>query len=259
MKRLVSAFALACTAVLAASNSALADSSRLVRVSSGDPFANCIIGGNGSGRSYRSAEVEPWIADNPANAANLVGVWQQDRWSDGGDGTVYSVRLPFDPLIARADTLDPSDDKESVTADPNRPGWAYTVWDRLEDIFPPCPAAGAAVAGAPIVQGHDRSQRQSRAARATAQAAPAGSASPCPGVFTGPTFFSRTTDGGKTWSKPRPIVPTGGNEQTIGNVIVANTQTGALFDLFNFINAAGENNIQMVVSTDHGAHWSARH
>jgi hypothetical protein len=55
-----------------------------LRVSKGDPFASCLVGGNGSGLNYRSAEVEPWIADKPANTANLIGTWQQDRWSDGG-------------------------------------------------------------------------------------------------------------------------------------------------------------------------------
>src|SRR5206468_12907023 len=29
-------------------------------------------------------EVEPWLAVNPTNPSNLIGVWQQDRWSNGG-------------------------------------------------------------------------------------------------------------------------------------------------------------------------------
>jgi hypothetical protein len=28
-------------------------------------------------------EVEPWVAVNPGNSSHLVGVYQQDRWSDG--------------------------------------------------------------------------------------------------------------------------------------------------------------------------------
>ena len=35
-------------------------------------------------RCTRNSEVEPYVAVNPVNAANLVGVWQQDRWSSGG-------------------------------------------------------------------------------------------------------------------------------------------------------------------------------
>jgi hypothetical protein len=33
---------------------------------------------------YRNAEVEPWVDVNLADDDNLVGDWQQDRWSNGG-------------------------------------------------------------------------------------------------------------------------------------------------------------------------------
>ena len=69
MKRVASALAVASALVVAASSTALADSPPTVRVSQGDPFAGCIVGGNGSAHNYRSAEVEPWIADNPANTS----------------------------------------------------------------------------------------------------------------------------------------------------------------------------------------------
>ncbi|MDQ6795057.1 MAG: glycoside hydrolase, partial [Chloroflexota bacterium] len=308
------------------SSTAFAADAPVLRVSRGDPFAGCLVGGNGSALSYRSAEVEPWIADNPARTANLIGTWQQDRWSDGGakgqvaswsfdggrtwgetpqpftecaqpfyktkvlqyqrtsdpwvsfgpDGTAYAVSLPFDgdfirnglgaavshdggrtwvrqqdidPLVARSDTGDPTDDKQSVTADPRRVGYAYAVWDQLQDVFGPCPTAAAARTAVRL--GHDF-HRQARAA------APTAPAQSCPIAFTGPAFFSRTTDGGKTWEKARAIVPTAPNTQTIGNQIVANRQTGTLYDFFNFIDADGTNNIEMVSSTDQGTTWSAR-
>lgn len=202
-----------------------------------------------------------------------------DPWqSFGPDGTAYAVGLPFDadfvknglgvavshdggrswgqtqdidPLVARTDTGDPSDDKQSVTADPLRPGYAYIVWDQLQDIFPPCPAV-AASQRAPIRSGHDAAG----ARRAAASKAPT-SADPCPGfIFTGPAMFSRTVDGGVTWSKPQPIVATAVNEQTIGNPIVVDHQTGFLYDFFNYIDGAGRNNIEMVVSVDMGQTWS---
>ena len=31
-----------------------------------------------------NAEVEPYIAVNPTNSNKLIGVWQQDRWDNGG-------------------------------------------------------------------------------------------------------------------------------------------------------------------------------
>jgi hypothetical protein len=325
MKRLLTVIALVSTLILSTATTALGASLAPVRVSHGDPFAACRLGGNQSGAvNYRSAEIEPWIADNPANVDNLVGTWQQDRWSDGGakgqvaswsfnggrtwgqtpqpftrcaqpyydskvlqyertsdpwvsigpDGTAYAVTLPFDgdfirngmgaavshdggrtwvhqqdidPLVARTDTLDPSNDKESVTADPVHAGWAYAVWDQFQDVFPPnCPATAARSA--------TRSGREVPAHRAARAAAATAASTPC--AYTAPTFFSRTRDGGRTWSEPRPIVATGPFEGTIGNVIVVNRQTGALYDFFNFNNSAGEDNIEMVVSTDRGTSWS---
>ena len=325
MKRLLSAVALASTIILATATSALGAGAAPVRVSHGDPFPGCRLGGNAFGAvNYRSAEVEPWIADNPASVNNLIGTWQQDRWSDGGakgqvaswtfdggrtwgqtpqpftrcaqpfyetkvlqyertsdpwvsigpDGTAYAISLPFDgdfirngmgvavshdggrtwvhqqdidPLIARPDTFNPTDDKESVTADPVHPGWAYAVWDQLQDVFPPnCPAAARAA----VRLGHDTPRHK------PGRAAPSGAAALTPCGVTVPTFFSRTRDGGKTWSRPVPIVDTGFNEATIGNAIVVNRQTGTLYDFFNFNNAAGENNIEMVVSTNRGDSWS---
>ena len=41
------------------------------------------------GTNYRGAEVEPWVAANPAAPGNLVAVWQQDRWSNGGSNGLF--------------------------------------------------------------------------------------------------------------------------------------------------------------------------
>jgi hypothetical protein len=59
-----------------------------VHASGVDPFATCTIGSIGEdgqpGTIYTDAEVEPRVAVNPANPSNMIGVWQQDRWSNGG-------------------------------------------------------------------------------------------------------------------------------------------------------------------------------
>lgn len=39
---------------------------------------------NQPGTNFANSEVEPWVDVNPANANNIVGTWQQDRWSNGG-------------------------------------------------------------------------------------------------------------------------------------------------------------------------------
>jgi hypothetical protein len=46
--------------------------SALVLVSGPSPYATCTIGGPGT--NYLNAEVEPWVAVNPANSLNIIGV-----------------------------------------------------------------------------------------------------------------------------------------------------------------------------------------
>jgi hypothetical protein len=55
----------------------------LVPVSNSDPYASCSIAGQ-TGTNYPDAEVEPWVSVNPTNTNDIIGVWQQDRWSNGG-------------------------------------------------------------------------------------------------------------------------------------------------------------------------------
>ena len=58
----------------------------LVQVSGASPLAGCtaddVVGQ--SGTAFVGSEVEPSIDVNPASPANIVGIWQQDRWSNGG-------------------------------------------------------------------------------------------------------------------------------------------------------------------------------
>src|SRR5437588_10845716 len=75
----------ACAKGPATSNPALTGLDGLVQVSAPSPFsAGCANIAGPSGASYMNAEVEPQVAINPANPANLIAVWQQDRWSNGG-------------------------------------------------------------------------------------------------------------------------------------------------------------------------------
>ena len=56
----------------------------LTLVSGPSPFATGCEGAPQTGTVFRNAEVEPWVDVNLADANNLVGNWQQDRWSNGG-------------------------------------------------------------------------------------------------------------------------------------------------------------------------------
>ena len=56
------------------------------------PFAGCTADAGSVGTNYPNTEVEPWLDVNPINPKNLVAVWQQDRWSNGGSrGLVAGV------------------------------------------------------------------------------------------------------------------------------------------------------------------------
>ena len=68
----------------------------LVQVSGTSPFLGCTADavGTQSGTVYLNSEVEPWIDVNRANTSNVVGIFQQDRWSNGGArGLVAGVSL----------------------------------------------------------------------------------------------------------------------------------------------------------------------
>jgi hypothetical protein len=46
----------------------------------------------GTNFNYENSEVEPWLAVSPTNPNDVAGMWQQDRWSDGGShGLVAAV------------------------------------------------------------------------------------------------------------------------------------------------------------------------
>jgi BNR repeat-like domain len=283
----------ALVAVLAVATVGLvAASSPLVLVSGPSPYApGCEVVPQ-TGTNYQNAEVEPWVAVNPANSQNIIGVWQQDRWSNGGahglvagfsfdggqtwgettlpfsacanglgyerasdpwvsigpDGTAYTVSISFNDsnnnnAVAAATSRDGGqtwrnlsviiadnapnfqffNDKESVTANPATPGKAYAVWDRLES-----PNAN------PDAELHTA-------------------------AFRGPALFSKTTNGGLTWSSPKVIVNTPSRQQTIGNQIVVDPRNGTLYDFFDLITPpfnVTAFKVAFVKSTDDGNTWT---
>jgi hypothetical protein len=66
----------------------------LTTLSGPSPFADCTVGATGLPGEvlYLNAEEEPWVDANPTDPDNLIAVWQQDRWSNGGaHGLVTAV------------------------------------------------------------------------------------------------------------------------------------------------------------------------
>ena len=88
-------FAVAGIAALVLASTASAGSYTLtstVTASGPSPFAGCTVGAAPGSVLYPNAEEEPWVDVNPTNPSNLIAVWQQDRWSDGGaHGLVTAV------------------------------------------------------------------------------------------------------------------------------------------------------------------------
>ena len=110
-RRLRQVLALAAAAALLAVGSALATVDPTVRVSpTASPFGGTSSGAacqgqTQTGTNYPGAEVEPFVDVNLANADNLVGAWQQDRWSNGGSTGQMSALLDR----RRAELDDPAD------------------------------------------------------------------------------------------------------------------------------------------------------
>jgi hypothetical protein len=83
---------------------------------------------------------------------------------------------------------------------------------------------------------------------------------PFTGGFTGPAMFSRSTDGGATFSPPQVILATGQNKQTIGNVPVVLPDGTLLVGGTLFDSKGSEKNAlqtYVVRSTDGGRTFSA--
>src|SRR5438067_4754691 len=272
-----------------------------IDVSGLSPFAGCTVGGPGT--NFVNSEVEPFVAVNPANPSNIVGVFQQDRWSNGGahglvastshdggstwteswahfsicsggtaanggnydrasdpwvtftrNGDAYQISLSASAdltvsAVLVSKSVDGGDawsepttlarnvsgfaegpgfnDKESITADPTNANNVYAVWDRSR--FPSDQAGVTAQMSAASVRGD--------------------------------IMFSRTTDGGQTWSPPRDILGLNQNEFTIGNQIAV-LPDGTLVDIFEDLNGSGRQRSphqfhqSVIRSTDHGVTWS---
>jgi hypothetical protein len=256
--------------------------------------------GSPPGTNNVNAEVEPNVAVDPARPSHLIAVFQQDRWSNGGarglvtaissnggttwtepspphfskcaggtaanggaydrasdpwvsigpDGRAYQVSLSVNAaqttsaILASTSTNDGAtwsepvtvqrddspnrfvfNDKESVTADPHKAGTAYVVWDRSR--FPSDKAG--------VNAGHSS-------------------------AFRGDPMFSKTTDGGQTWSTPTRISPQNNNMFTIGNQIAV-LPDGTLVDVFHYGKGSGKDQPNASLtgvarSTDGGKTWS---
>jgi hypothetical protein len=84
MRRLLTRMFAGSAVALLAAAPALAGVGPLSQVSGSAPFAPGCNGAPQTGTVFPNSEVEPWVDVNPAETDNVVGVWQQNRWSNGG-------------------------------------------------------------------------------------------------------------------------------------------------------------------------------
>jgi hypothetical protein len=261
------------------------------RVSQGDPFASCTLGGDSRGVNYPGAEVEPDVSVDPHAPGRVIGVFQQDRWSDGasrGISAVYSANgrdfhettLPFSecapgglPLYARASDPwvsfgpdgtayasglgdDPARNASGVEAATSYDGgrtWRHAT-DLIDDPSAEFADDKNSVTADPVRAG------TAYAVWDRLDFGPNGDGS----KFTGPGMVAVTHDFGRTWSQPRVMVNTGPNQQTIGNIIVGDRRTGRLYDFFDLqtytdpsATTLASANESVVRSDDGGRTWSS--
>jgi hypothetical protein len=106
----------------------------LVQVSGNSPFpaAGCAGEhlGTQSGTVSLNSEVEPWIDVNPTDPGNIVGIFQQDRWSNGGArGLVTAASMDGGSTWSAPRAVDHTTACAGGTADPER----YPTYERATD------------------------------------------------------------------------------------------------------------------------------
>lgn len=193
-------------------------------------FGRCQGGTEANGGPFERV-TDPWVSFGPDGDAFQIALSFNDsnfdhavlvsRSTDGGETWGPNATL------LRENDGNVFRDKESITADYTDANNVYAVWDRL---------------AFPIERVGDV-----EALRALA--------------FRGPAMFTRTTDDGATWERPRMIYDPGQNNQTIGNQIVV-MPDGDLVNVFNEINSfknaltLGGFTLTVLRSTDQGQTWS---
>jgi hypothetical protein len=239
-----------------------------------------------TGTLFTNAEVEPSVIVNPLSPANLIGAWQQDRWSNGGaqglmlaatfDGgqnwTLTSV--PFSRCTGgnagNGGDLDRATDPW-VSMSPDGIAYALSLSFSGGTLAPGSVSAmlvsrsadGGLTWSAPITVIRDGDQFFNDKGAITADSNDAHFVyavwDRLDAANNGPSWFARTIDGGASWQPARGIYDPGVGNQTIGNQIVA-LAGGAILNVFTEIDIVGgrvTSTIRAIRSTDHGDTWAA--
>jgi hypothetical protein len=291
MRRRILAVASALAIVVLAASGAAAVTTPPVPVSGPTPFAPNCNGAPQPGTLYPNSEVEPWVSANPRSPANMVAVWQQDRWSNGGaqgnlTGVTFDAGRSWDVVesppfsrCAGGNAQNGGDYERAtdpwVSFSPN--GTAYQMALSI-DVSTGDPNLLNVRDAMLVSTSKDGGRTWSKITTLIADDSPLRlndknslTADPTNSRFAyavwdrleltedlqnfrGPTLFTRTTDGGQTWERPRVIFDPGLNNQTIANQIAV-LPGGRLVNLFNWI-IQGQLNVGVMFSDDKGRTWT---
>jgi BNR repeat-like domain len=250
----------------------------LTRASGPSPFSAGCEGVTSTGVAAIGAEVEPYLAINPVNPNNMIGVWQQDRWSNGGarglggaysmdgGGTWTRTSAPFS-RCSGGNAANGGDYERAtdpwVTFSPD--GTAYQVALAFNNrtnadnaMLVSRSVDGGRTWSNAVTLRHDGADAFNDKEAITADPTDARY------VYVvwdrlvgnnGPTWFARTTNGGATWEPAREIYNPSVTGQTINNQIVV-LPDGTLVLFFTEIANAGPQ-LRIMRSADKGATWSA--
>ena len=264
--------------------------SGLTVVSEATPFPSGCNGAPQSGTNYRGSAVEPFLAIDPNDPGHLIGVWQQDRWSNSGanalvtgvshdGGHSWTRTHAHFTRCSGGDASNGGDFERAsdpwVTFSPD--GTAYQIsvsFNNSDQGFRKAILISRSVDGGstwaePIALTRDE-DRDAAVDKESITADPHDArlvyavwdrltqlTNPNPAAATGPTWFARMFNGG--WEPARIIHDPGDDAQTIANQILV-LPDGALVDVFLLItqasSASPERRVAIQRSTDSGVTWS---
>jgi len=190
------------------------------------PVAAGCTGGVASGVAYVNSEVEPWLAADPRDPNRLLAAWQQDRWSSGGARGLVTA-LSTDGGATWVRTLHPM--SRCGGAAPGSAGDFERVSDPWVDFGPDGVAYAMGLVATGIVLQ--------------------------PGSSSG-MVFSRSVDGGLTWSAPVLLIQDGAAFFNDKNTLTADpTAAGFVYAVWNRLEADGYGPTVLVRSADGGRTW----
>jgi len=102
-----------------------------LQVTDNSPFDDCGLQPvDENSRIFVDSEVEPWLDVSPANSDIMAGIWQQDRWNDGGSrGNLLA--LSVDGGDTWASFMPPN--VTDCTENPAAADGGFDVFDRASD------------------------------------------------------------------------------------------------------------------------------